>query len=110
MARIGRTRERLPGFLVKAFADIGITARFEPKYLRPAEGYWRTSIYADVYRWEGQGEMLLSDGSWSTISVDSWDTMTDCVRHGCTVSKDGVSFDAHANKSRTHPALLRSRS
>lgn len=106
--KIGKTRESLPGILVKAFAEIGITARFDAKHLRPATGHWRTSVYADVYRWEGSGEMLQSDGSWITISVDSWDTMTDCVHHGCTVLAGRPTvFDASANKTRIHPVILR---
>lgn len=105
--KIGRTRAALPALLVKAFAEIGVTARFEAEHLRPATGYWRTDIRADVYRWEGSGEKQIEDGTWMGISVDSWDTMTDCVRHGVEVSRDGAGYDASAKRSRTHPAVLR---
>lgn len=43
----------------------------------PATGYWRTSIYADVYRWEFTGTI---DGV--TVCGGCWETMTKCAKSG----------------------------
>lgn len=109
--KIGQTRQRLAVMAVEAFAAIGKEARCDPTELRPAQGHWRTSLYADVYRWEGSIELKLSDGSFMRVCLVSWDTMTDCVRHGFTVKQDhkGSGYAAYANQSRTHPVLVRAR-
>ncbi len=45
--------------------------------IEPAQGYWRSSPYVDVYRWY--------------VGVySSWDTLTEFVRNG---SKNGVIID-----------------
>jgi len=76
MTREGRTRRKVralleaQGFIVEA--------------LIPAAGHYRSSPYADVYRWEGFGT---KDGQ--QVSFCSWDTMTACAR-GITVEPDGA--------------------
>ena len=99
--KIGRIRAALPDVLVKAFADKGLTAEFEAEDLRPATGSWRTDFRLDVYRWEGQGRLFFpDDGIWLPITVDSYCTMTDCVRYGVSVERDSrgtvTQYDAYA--------------
>lgn len=43
--------------------------------LQAASGHWRTSNFADVFRWESPRH-----------SIASWSTMTDCLRHGFDVT------------------------
>jgi hypothetical protein len=62
---------------------------FRNVVLRPAKGAWRTDVRQDVYRWEGSavthGYAQLPDGL--DVSLASWDTMTDCVRHGIILGR-----------------------
>jgi hypothetical protein len=76
--RIGRTRVRLAEMLTA----LGYTAR--PEDLRPQYGAWRTDHRLDVCRWEGT--VLGLDGM--TKMIQSWDTMTACVRRGIEVTPD----------------------
>ncbi len=46
-------------------------------------------------RWEGQMEMLMPSGRWMTITVCSWDKMTDCLK-GFTMWRDGFAFEVGA--------------
>lgn len=97
---VGRVRKKLADVLIDAFEAIGKTIRVDPARLRPATGHWRTDIHADVFRWEGQIEMLLEDGvTWMTFGMNSWDPMSDCIK-GLTLSRDGAAFEAHANEAR----------
>lgn len=105
--RVGKTRKRLALKLEAAFLAIGEVAMVEAEALRSAAGYWRTDYRADTYRWEGQCRVRLSDGSWMAFGLDSWDTMTDCVRSGVTVERDRASYLASANESRVHPVVAR---
>jgi hypothetical protein len=75
---------------------------FKSVVLRPAEGYWRTSPFADVYRWEGEGVAYgrkdLPEGFPCTFA--SWDTMSQCVKTGVELSPGdsglGGDFLVHA--------------
>ena len=74
---------------------------FRDLRLWEAEGYWRTDIRADVYRWECQaitsGRTDYSDGL--TVSLCSWNTMTDCVRFGFEIKRDdAASFEICAKE------------
>lgn len=104
---VGRVRERLARMLEAAFTAIGEEASVQASELRPATGYWRTDHRADAFRWEGRCRVRLKDGTWTVRGLDSWDTMTDCVRSGVTIERDRHSFLASANESRTHPVVLR---
>lgn len=44
-------------------------------YCEPAKGHWRTSPYADVYRWE-------FSGTYKGIGIAGgcWETMTKCAK------------------------------
>lgn len=68
--------------------------------LRPATGHWRTSVMADVHRWDGFGTSggLHGVPAGSRVTFSSWDTMTACVRRGIEISRDGASwqFDVSA--------------
>lgn len=76
MKREGRTRRK-----VRALLE---AQGFIVETLTPAEGHYRTSPYADVYRWEGSGRR---DGH--SVTFYSWDTMSACAR-GIKVEADGA--------------------
>ena len=65
----GKARQKC----IEMLEEIGI--RVDMCY--PAVGHWRTSIYADVYRWEFSGTL---DGV--TVCGGCWETMTKCARVG----------------------------
>ena len=66
---VGRLRQRLAKAIVQAFAHEGVTVCCDPANLWPAQGRWRTDHRMDVMRWEGQLELMLSDGKFSTRSI-----------------------------------------
>lgn len=82
----GRTRQRLRALLEGR--------GFHVDRLEPAQGYWRTDVRADVMRWEGSAQVYgwpgISDGL--MVSLGSWNTMTDCVRNGIEIERDGGMF------------------
>lgn len=86
---------------------------FRDVVLRPARGAWRTDVRLDVYRWEGigvtRGHVSLPDGM--DVSFASWDTMTDCLKHGIFVDKGdaGIATDflVHLATSETVRAIFR---
>ncbi len=65
----GKAREKC----IKMLEEIGIRV----STCTPAVGHWRTSIYADVYRWEFTGTR---DGV--TVCGGCWETMTLCAKIG----------------------------
>ncbi len=85
-----RTSDRLIALLEReGFRDVEIYA---------AKGHYRSSPYADVVRWEGYAKHGESGCAWN---IYSWDTMTECVKRGVTVSeKDrgtcGIGFEVFA--------------
>lgn len=54
--------------------------------IQPARGFWRSSRYADCYRWEFTA---LHRGR--SVAAGCWETMTACVKAGALVwsSKEG---------------------
>lgn len=83
--------------IVAALRKEGVEAAVNPDRLDPARGYWRTDPRADVMRWEGDIRVKVN-GSWVTLAVGSWDTMTDCVRNGlaASINRQFVEVSAHA--------------
>jgi len=73
------TSEKLVELLEQCgFSDVSI---------HPARGHYRTSKYADVYRWEGFAKKNGAD-----VTICSWETMTECVQHGIIIGAgDGGS-------------------
>lgn len=51
-----------------------------------AQGRWRSDDRFDVMRWEAYGRKI--GGSSLTVWFGSWDTITDCVRYGFTLTPD----------------------
>lgn len=96
-SHVGKVRQRLAAKLVKAFADdYGIALRVDPARLSPAQGVWRTDMRMDVCRWEGWGEIKVGE-RWMNCSIDSWDTMTACLR-GLSVDREApYAFMVSAN-------------
>lgn len=59
--------------------------------LKDARGYWRTDVRADVYRWECYEATRPQDNPNTPgigVTACSWNTMTDCVRHGIVVERE----------------------
>lgn len=78
----------------------------QPEWLRPAQGYWRSDFQADVYRWEGKFLRKLEDGSWFICTIDSWSTMTDCVRHGIDIDREKAwQFNCYAKQNSEPPVF-----
>lgn len=92
---VGKLRQRLAKAIERAFADQNVTVQVDPAKLWPAQGRWRTDHRMDVRRWEGQLELMLSDGKFSTRTIESWDKMSDCIK-GFTIWQDGGGFDVGA--------------
>jgi hypothetical protein len=81
---VGTTRKKLAK-LLEAYGFEIMTGD-----LIPVQGVYRNSPYHDVQRWNGwgkaKGHATLNDGI--EVSFGSWDTMTECVRHGIEVDQD----------------------
>lgn len=103
MKRIGpgRVRLRLARMLAERLTDSGLQARFDPAKLYPAQGYWRTDSRADVYRWEGQFTVQVTD-HWMTYRVVSWSPMTCCVKGFTYEWVKGLFLEVSANNERKH--------
>lgn len=94
------SRKTLRERLSERFKEIGWTVL--PGDIYPARGHWRTSPYADVFRWEAQGK----NPEGVLAHLGSWDTMTDCARTGIEIdeydevsAKGGRSFGERNPKS-----------
>lgn len=80
----------------------------EPEDIRPALGHYRSSRYADVYRWDAwcvTRDFAIPDATYPNgirINLASWDTITDCVRYGFELSNlsgdSSWQIDASSNK------------
>jgi hypothetical protein len=71
--RWGRTARRLAEMIEK----LG----YEVLDLRPAKGYWRSSPFADCYRWEA----LLKKKNGLELNYGCWEPMTKCVKQGIEI-------------------------
>lgn len=82
----GRVRRKLAALLTEATGR-----QFSPEKLWPAEGWWRSSrsILNESYRWSAGSEDRL-------LVVDSYDTMTECVRRGIVIEYDGARCEVYA--------------
>jgi hypothetical protein len=82
MFKVGSIRKRLAGKLIAAFkTQFDLELRLDPKDLHPAEGYWRSDVRADCQRWEGFGQIKHPEtGNWMGVTLDSWSTMTSCLK------------------------------
>jgi hypothetical protein len=62
---------------------------FSEILLYPAQGVYRSNRHYDCYRWTGYGK---KQGLGKlTVTLQSWDTMTDCARQGITISNEHSS-------------------
>ncbi len=89
----GTTGQRLASLLLKH----GIKATL----LVPAQGWWRTSRQSEAYRWEGSGVVVAEDGvdgvpKGVKVGLVCWDTMTDCLKRGVRLTKDGHEIHVSA--------------
>ena len=76
----GRVRIRLAQLIEKTLADGGVEARCDPADLIPVQGYWRSDSRVDVKRWEGRVSVNVPGVGWRKQQINSWDTMTACLR------------------------------
>lgn len=72
--------------------------------IHPATGFWRTSPYVDVYRWQAWIKKIDSPYD-DHCSVGCWETMTDFVQlaknNGFTIETFHGCSDIHANPNPT---------
>lgn len=90
----GRLRKRLAR-LIEAHG-------FRVVRLHAAQGYVRaprgtTGEWDDCYRWEGYVRRADSESDLE-FHIGSFDTMTECVRYGLRIERDGSSYEAHSKK------------
>ena len=79
----------VPGRLKHAVADLlsdYLGVYVDPSSIQAAQGHYRTSPYADVYRWELHAPIK---GSATTRWLACWETMTQFVRDG---KKNGITL------------------
>lgn len=71
-----------------------------PEDVYPAKGAYRTNKMLDNYVWEAFGRSR-GGGSGMVWSFQSYDTMSECVKHGITfIPITGSSFDVNAKSQR----------
>lgn len=96
---VGRTRKRLADVLSKAITEQrGQTVLVKPDDLHPAQGWYRTSksYQNEALRWDGWGHI---NGMNVTIRLISYVPMTDLLRNGIELSKEGAcSYEIFAAK------------
>jgi hypothetical protein len=56
-----------------------------------AKGYW-THTHQDVIRWEGGFRMAGASLSDPAIVIDSWDSVSECAKHGFWLVKGGAAY------------------
>ncbi len=78
--KVGRVRIKLAEKLQEQLRAIGVDCDVYPEDLLAAEGYYRIGRYEECYRWTGVITVRLESGGEKTCLLDSWDTMTDCVK------------------------------
>lgn len=87
---VGKTRLKL----LKLLQDSGLTIN-DPHCFWIQQGAYR-SRYWDLARWGADWSLPGSD---LIYTIFSWDTMTDCARHGIIVEKDGnLGWEVHAKE------------
>lgn len=93
--RIGKIREKLCELLQAA--GLSITG---PECLWIQEGAYR-SIHWDLARWGAKWEAPIEEGGKPiNHSIYSWDTMTECVKNGFTMSKQAsLEWEIYANET-----------
>ncbi len=74
--------------LAKLFLAEGYIVKEEEFY--PARGHYRSSPYADCFRWEAFGHAV---GGGPSVYFTSWETMTKCAKRGIVLTKDDSTID-----------------
>lgn len=72
--QIGRVRRKMAEKLSEALGTY-----IDPADLHSAQGHHRTSRLSEATQWEGP------------MGIASWDSMTDCLRHGFDVERGSVA-------------------
>jgi hypothetical protein len=94
---VSKLRDKLAALISQQFFDQEQKlVNVDGDDLIPAEGWYRTSMQADCYRWEGSCEWLFEGGR-ITVMLYGSDTMTEMVKSGVILTKDReTSYDVHA--------------
>lgn len=99
MRRPSELAERLAQRIRDTFASMGYVATIGACNFRPVIGFWKR---VDVYRWQVYMDIAKKGGRFQRIELSSWDTMTECVRNGLSISPPHSlesSWEAHAADS-----------
>lgn len=79
------TRRRLAKRIEEAFlAQHGLVVVVNPERISFPSGFYRTNPHGDFYRWTAFCEF---DGTRVGPSVDSYDSATDCGKHGIILDR-----------------------
>ena len=74
----GRVRRRLAAALQRDFPYCGeLPITWRADRIDEASGWYRISVFADVWRWEAWA--FFENGS-AALNIGSWFTMTECAR------------------------------
>ena len=98
-------KERLAKELTKILESIGHSVY--PNRIHPVSGYWKKQ---DVYRWEA---FTTPSGDVISKAINSWDTITDCLKYGFEIDFEDGEFIVSSGKSLTpfgeNPKKIQSR-
>ena len=102
MSRPSALKKKVAHLLRDEYEKLGIMCNIFPGDFRTADGFWRR---VDVFRWQIYVELYCADRKWRREEISSWDTLTECGRHGITIdysNRGGIlhSWEAHANPPR----------
>lgn len=96
---MSKLRDKLAALISQQFFDQEQKlVNTDGRDLFPAQGWYRTSIRADCYRWEGSCQWMIGGSSTGLpIVLYGCDTMTEMVKCGVILTKDSeTSYDVHA--------------
>lgn len=97
---MSKLRQALAAKIAQAFFDqFEMLVNVDGEDLEPAQGWYRTAMQADVYRWEGSAQWIAPNTKGIAIMLYGSDTMTEMVRSGVVLTKDRqTSYDVHAKQ------------
>ncbi len=92
MKNASNTRSRLAKRIEEAFLrQEGLEVFCDPHAIDFPRGWYRTSRFADCYRWSAPCKFK---GMENGPTVDGFDTATDCAKHGVSMFPSGIGWEA----------------
>lgn len=87
-SRPGRVRQKLAALLQKEFPTTwdGLSISWNADQISEATGWYRSSPFADVYRWEAWA-YFTDKPDQVAYCVSCWDTMTNCIKAGALIAE-----------------------